>query len=125
MNDTCDKAGLARAENRLQDAVRAGDAATLAEMLHDELLATAPDGRLVDKKEDIAGYASGDFQVDAFHELERHLLLVGTTGVSLILARVVGRQAAANFDVRMRYTRTWSFDGAWRVVAAHLSEAHV
>jgi ketosteroid isomerase-like protein len=121
--DTVDEAGLGRAEDRLQDAVRAADVAGLDALLHDDLLATGPDGRVVTKQEDVAGYAAGTFRVDAFEELERRTRVFGTTGVTLVLARVTGRSGATPFDVRMRYTRTWAHDGGrWRVVAAHLND---
>lgn len=124
MSDTRDVDGLAAAEERLQHAVRANDAAALGAVLHDRLLATGPDGRVVGKQDDLSGYASGTFRVERFDELDRQLLVVGDTGVSLILARVLGSQREVPFDVRMRYTRTWSYeDGTWRVIAAHLSEA--
>jgi ketosteroid isomerase-like protein len=114
---------LGQAEDRIQHAVRANDAAELALLLHDDLLATGPDGRIVGKQEDVAGYASGAFRVTSFEELDRQVLVVGTTGVTLILAHITGEHSGAAFDVRMRYTRTWAHDGGWRVVAAHLSEA--
>jgi ketosteroid isomerase-like protein len=122
MTDSLSLAGLALAEDRIQHAVRTNDAAALALLLHDDLLATGPDGRIVGKQEDVTGYESGAFRVTSFEELDRRVLLVGATGVTLILAHITGQHSAAAFDVRMRYTRTWAHDGVWRVVAAHLSE---
>ncbi|MGV1009031.1 MAG: nuclear transport factor 2 family protein [Dermatophilaceae bacterium] len=119
--DTCDEIGLARAENRLQDAVRAADVQALDDLLHDRLIATGPDGRLVTKREDLGGYASGTFRVRTFDELARTLLVVGSTGVSIILAAITGRAQGSDFEVRMRYTRTWTYAGRWQVLSAHLS----
>jgi ketosteroid isomerase-like protein len=125
MTDSPNAVGLGLAEDRIQHAVRTNDAAALAEILHDDLLATGPDGEIVGKAQDVAGYESGAFRVTSFEELDRHVLAVGTTGVTVILAHITGQLAGAAFDVRMRYTRTWAHDGTWRVVAAHLSEAPV
>ena len=122
MTDSLSLAGLALAEDRIQHAVRTNDAAALALLLHEDLLATGPDGRIVGKQEDVAGYESGAFRVTSFEELDRRLLVVGATGVTFILAHITGQHSGAAFDVRMRYTRTWAHDGVWRVVAAHLSE---
>ena len=122
MEHSPDLVGLETAEGQLQQAVRSNDVAALSELLHDELLAVAPDGRLVGKEQDIAGYASGGFAVDAFGQLERRALVVGATGVTFIVARVKGRQGQTAFDVTMRYTRTWSYAGRWQVVAAHLTQ---
>ena len=52
--DSLSLAGLGLAEDRIQHAVRTNDAAALALILHDDLLATGPDGRIVGKKEDVA-----------------------------------------------------------------------
>ena len=123
MTDGLSPAGLAAAEDRIQHAVRSNDATELALLLHDDLVATGPDGRIVGKQEDLAGYESGAFRITSFAELDRRVLVVGTTGVTLILAYITGHNAGAAFEVRMRYTRTWVHDGVWRVVAAHLSEA--
>jgi ketosteroid isomerase-like protein len=121
MTDSLSPAGLALAEDRIQDAVRTNDAPALALLLHDDLLATGPDGRIVGKQEDVSGYESGAFRVTSFEELDRRVLVVGTTGVTLVLAHITGQHSGAAFDVRMRYTRTWAHDGTWRIVAAHLS----
>ena len=54
--DTPDLAGLEAAEGRLQAAVAGNNADGLALSLHDDLLATAPDGAFATKAEDVAGY---------------------------------------------------------------------
>lgn len=123
MVDSIDGGGLASAEDRLQDAVRRNDADAIGDLLRDDLIAVAPDGQLVDKKTDIDGYASGAFRVEGFDEIERRVVVVATTGVTLILARVVGTQGTTSFDVTMRYTRTWTYDQeSWRILAAHLTQ---
>ena len=119
--DTRDRPGLEAAEDRLQDAVRSNSADQLAAVLHDELVAVAPDGRLVGKQEDVAGYASGAFRVERYEQLERQVAVVGSTGVTFVVADVTGWSAGTHFGVVMRYTRTWVHEGTWRVLAAHLS----
>lgn len=122
MEHSPDLAGLGTAEDQLQQAVRSCDAAGLSSLLHDELVAVAPDGRLVGKQEDVGGYASGAFAVDTFEQLERRALVVGGTGVTFVVAKVRGRLAQTQFDVTMRYTRTWTYAGRWQVLAAHLTQ---
>lgn len=122
MTDSLDEAGLDSAEDRLQTAVAANDADSLARLLHDRLLATAPDGSFASKHEDVAGYASGSFTVSSYTELRRRSLLQDRTGVTAVRAHVRGRSGASTFDVVMDYTRTWVHeDGRWQVLAAHLS----
>ena len=122
--ESFDRAGLDAAEDRLQAVVAAGDAVGLALALHDDLLATAPDGAVVTKAEDVEGYASGAFRVASYRQLRRHTLLRGGTAVTLVRAHVTGRAGDQDFDVVMDYTRAWVHeDGRWQVLAAHLSRA--
>lgn len=122
--DQPDLAGLGAAETRLQRTVAANDADGLELLLHEHLLATAPDGSLATKRQDVAGYRSGAFHVDSYAELRRRSLLHDGTGVTAVRAHLRGRMNEATFDVVMDYTRTWVHDdGRWHVLAAHLSPA--
>jgi hypothetical protein len=121
MTDTLDLAGLDSAEDRLQTAVATNDAGSLTAVLHDRLLATAPDGSFASKHEDIAGYANGSFAVSSYTELRRRSLLHDRTGVTAVRAHIRGQREGQTFDVIMDYTRTWVHDdGRWQVLAAHL-----
>ena len=124
MADTVDLSGLERAEDRLQEAMRTSDVGALTSILHDDLVAALPDGRVVGKEEDLAAYRDGSVQIDAFSELDRTARVFGSTGVTIVRARIIGRQKGSRFDQVMRYTRTWSHLGdSWHVVAAHLAAA--
>ena len=121
--DIEDLAELDAAEDRLQAAVAANDVQALALLLHDKLLATAPDGSFATKQQDVAGYASGAFRVASYQQLRRHSLLHEGVGVTAVRAHIRGRMSEQDFDVTMDYTRTWVHDdGRWQVLAAHLSQ---
>src|SRR3954447_14443956 len=102
--DTVDLSGLDAAENRLQATVAANDAEGLALLLHDHLLATAPDGSFATKDQDVAGYASGAFRVSSYTELRRRSLLHNETGITAVRAHIGGRMNDQDFDVVMDYT---------------------
>ena len=122
ISDDQDLRGLEQAENQLQAAVAANDPMALAAVLHDDLLATGPDGRFVSKQEDIAGYASGNFRVFSYEQIRRRVVASGGTGVTAVRAHIRGQINDDPFDVVMDYTRTWVYvDGRWQVLAAHLS----
>lgn len=121
MDDGLDLAGLARAEDQFQDAVRTGDWEALASVLYEDLLVTLPDAGTLGRQEYVDAHRLGTLEV--YQELDRRLLLVGTTGVSVVLVRVRGRQDDADVDGLLQCTRAWSFYyDHWRVVAAHLSQ---
>lgn len=102
----------------------AGDAEKLDSLLHPDLLAVAPDGRLVDKAADLAAHRSGVFQISELQEEEVRVIACGDMAVTFVVLRIRGRIGDDEVGGRMRYTRTWTRDGgAWRVIAAHISPA--
>jgi SAM-dependent methyltransferase len=121
VTEPADAAGLEAADDRLEAAIRTNDAAGLALALHDDLVARAPDGRLVGKAEDVEGYASGAFRVTSLERLEREVVLHGGTGVTLVGARLRAVSAGEPLAAFVHYTRTWVHDdGRWQVIAAHV-----
>ena len=116
------EAALHGAEQRLQDAVRSGDAEALGLLLDDRVVYTGPDGSTVTKEEDLEAHRSRILTVDVLDQQELHVTVVGATGITRVLAALEGTAAGQPFKARLRYTRTWIHaDGTWRVLAAHAS----
>jgi ketosteroid isomerase-like protein len=112
------------AERALQAAMRASAVDELDGLLHPDLLAVGPDGRLATKADDLGAHASGVFRIDALDEEELNVRVAGETAVTLVVLRVRGAIAGEDVSGRMRYTRTWTRDGGtWRVLAAHIAPA--
>ncbi len=124
MSDEPQELGVVRDERALQAAMRAGDVEELDRLLHPELLAVGPDGRLADKAADLAAHRSGLFSIDDLEEEELRVRVVGDTAVTFVVLRVRGKIGDDDVAGRLRYTRTWiRDDGSWRVMAAHISPA--
>ena len=122
MSDEPQERGILRDERALQAAMRASDVEALDRLLHPELLAVGPDGRLADKAADLAAHRSGVFTISELLEEELRVRVVGDTAVTFVVLRVRGKIADDEVAGRMRYTRTWVRDGgSWRVMAAHIS----
>jgi ketosteroid isomerase-like protein len=112
------------AERELQAAQRASDVDALDRLLHDDLLAVGPDGRLVDKQDDLEAHRSGVFEIHELEEEDLRVLVHGELAVTFVVLRIRGAIAGEAVGGRMRYTRTWTRDGgAWRVIAAHINPA--
>jgi ketosteroid isomerase-like protein len=112
------------AERALQAAQRASDVEQLDGLLHPDLLAVGPDGRLADKAADLGAHRSGVFRIAELDEEDLHVRVLGDLAVTFVVLRIVGSIAGADASGRMRYTRTWTRDGGrWRVVAAHIAPA--
>jgi|SRR5215211_1462094 len=111
-------------ERALQAAMLAGDVDELDRILHPDLLAVGPDGRLIDKAGDLAAHRSGVMEISELSEEELRVKVAGDVALTFVVLRVRGTIEGAEVSGRMRYTRTWIRDGgAWRVLAAHISPA--
>ncbi len=115
------EAELDDAEQRLQQAMVAGDVDALDDLLDEDVVYTGPDGVPVGKQADLEAHRSGVLDVQTFDVISMRSRVVGDTGLTFIEASLRGTAAGEPFEARMRYTRTWVLDGTWRVVAAHAS----
>lgn len=114
---------LAR-ERALQAAMLAGDVDALDGLLHDELLAVAPDGSLADKAMDLEAHRTGVFQIAELTEEEVRVNVVGEVALTFVVLAIRGTIGGADASGRYRYTRTWTrANGDWQVVGAHISPA--
>jgi ketosteroid isomerase-like protein len=112
------------AERALQRAMRSSDVGALERLLHPELIAVGPDGRLVDRAADLAAHESGVFEIAELEEEDLRVNVVGDTAITFVVLRIRGTIDGADASGPMRYTRTWVRDGGdWRVVAAHIAPA--
>jgi ketosteroid isomerase-like protein len=118
-----DEATVLLEERALQAAMLGSDVDELDRLLHPELLAVGPDGKMTDKAGDLAAHRSGVFTIQELDEEEVRVKVLGDVAVRFVVLRIRGAIAEAEVSGRMRYTRTWIRDGAWRVLAAHISPA--
>jgi ketosteroid isomerase-like protein len=110
------------AERALQAAMRTSDVAALDRLLHDSLVAVAPDGSLVDKASDLESHRSGVFEIRSLEESSLDVVVSGDTAVTFVVLDVEGSIAGEDASGPMRYTRTWTrAGGEWRVLAAHIT----
>jgi ketosteroid isomerase-like protein len=116
------EAALHEAEQKLQAAVRSGDAGALDLLLDDRVVYTGPDGSTVTKEEDLEAHRSRALAVDVFDQQDLHVTVAGSTGITRVLAGLQGTAGGQPFKARLRYTRAWVHaEGTWRVLAAHAS----
>lgn len=115
-------AALHEAEQKLQAAVRSGDSEALDQLLDDRVRYTGPDGRVLTKADDLEAHRSGALAVAVFDQQDLQVTVVGSTGITLVLAGLQGTAGGQPFAAHLQYTRTWVYaDDAWRVLAAHAS----
>jgi ketosteroid isomerase-like protein len=109
-------------ERALQAAMLTSDVGELDRLLRPELLAVAPDGRMIDKAGDLASHRSGVFKISELDEEDVQVKVLGAMALTFVVLRIRGTIDEAEISGRMRYTRTWTRDGGtWRVVEAQIS----
>ena len=111
-------------ERALQAAMLASDVDGLDRLLHDELLAVGPDGRLVDKATDLEAHRTGVIEIAELVEEDVRVTEIGETALTFVVLAIKGTIGGADVSGRYRYTRTWTrAAGDWQVVGAHISPA--
>jgi ketosteroid isomerase-like protein len=124
MTEAAVEEAVRREERALQAAQRASDVAELDRLLHPDLLAVGPDGRLADKGADLEAHRTGVFRIGELEEEDLQVRVAGDTAMTFVVLRIRGTMGDDEVAGRMRYTRTWSRDGgAWRVLGAHIAPA--
>jgi ketosteroid isomerase-like protein len=113
-------------EARLRQAQLSADVPTLDALIAADLLFTGPDGRLGSKADDLAAHRSGVVRFRAHEPEELRVRRIGSdVAVTALRARLAVEVAGSLVEGTWRYTRVWAReeDGAWRVVAGHVSQA--
>ncbi len=112
-------------EARLRAAQLDADVHALDALISENLLFTGPDGHLATKADDLAAHRSGAVRILGHEPESLQIRRVGAH-VAVVALRTV-LTVAVHGEVVMqgpvRYTRVWAHeaDGAWRVVAGHVS----
>ncbi len=120
-DESAERAVLAQ-ERALQAAQLASDVEELDRLLHPELLAVGPDGKMIDKAGDLAAHRAGIFEISELDEEDVQVRVLGDLAMTFVVLRIRGAMEGREVSGRLRYTRTWTRDGGvWRVVAAHIS----
>ena len=107
-------------EQLLIDAMLAGDADALEDLLARDATYVGPDGSVTGRDDDIELYRSGALRFERFEVESLDARVYGDTGVTTSIAALAGTINGSPFTARLRYSRTWiGLPSSWRVVAAH------
>lgn len=104
-------------EHALIAAMLAADVAALDDLIDARCVFTGPDGAVIDKDTDLAGYRAGELVLSGFDLSDHTVRDLGGLVVSTSKAQLAGAWRGEPFSGRFAYTRVWVHsDGAWRVV---------
>lgn len=97
------------------------DAAFLERYLSDDYVSTFPDGKVLDKKGEIAALKSGGVAITDMRPREMTVRIYNNvaviTGQSTIRAKVDGQEASGEY----RFTDVWVKQNAWQAVASQVT----
>ena len=108
---------IRRHEERLRQAMLAGDVAELDRLLDDALLFVGPDTRVYGKADDLALHRSRTTRFTCLDVRDLRLASHGDAAVVTVEADLAGEHGGAPFAGRFRYLRLWAKrPGGWKVV---------
>jgi ketosteroid isomerase-like protein len=114
---------IAELEERLRQAMLAGDADALDSLIADSLLFVSHTGVLVTKEEDLRQHRTGLLRFIAIEPSDRHVESLGQTVVVSVRMHLVGEYDGATFAGSYRFLRVWlEKDGRWQIVAGQVTE---
>ncbi|MBX3420479.1 MAG: nuclear transport factor 2 family protein [Pirellulaceae bacterium] len=112
-------------ETRIRAAQLDGDVAALDSLISENLLFTGHDGQLGSKAQDLEAHRTGFFRFMSHQPEELRVACVRPdVAISSLRTRLSVEVAGTLIEGTFCYTRVWAIeaDGAWRVVAGHVSE---
>jgi ketosteroid isomerase-like protein len=106
-------------EQRLIEAIRQSDIGYLDRVLHEELVAMAPNGDIITKAMDLASHRAGEMVVDELRASIEHINVIGDTAVVTVLYHTKGKMLGQPIAGKYKYLRVWKkFGQGFKVIAA-------
>jgi Domain of unknown function (DUF4440) len=107
-------------EDRLAEAMVAGDVGELDLLIDDAMIFTGPDGNILGKADDLALHREQILKLSLLKREDHVCHAMGDLIVVATRARLAGRFAGADFAGVFAYTRVWRLSSlGWRVIAGH------
>ena len=109
-------------EERLRQAMLAGDVEALDALMCDDLIFTDHTGRCLTKEDDLAAHRAGLLRIERLDVSDTQIRLLADTAIVTLKADVQGGYDGQGFGGAFAYTRVWTrTDQGWRIAAAHCS----
>lgn len=118
---TASEASLLEAAFRLAEAEaeRQGDVGALEQLLASEYQGYDPAGRSQDRAGVLWAYREGAVRIAALRQSQMRATVVGDVGLVAGISALSGRQAAEEFDFRLRFLDAYVWrDGRWQLIAS-------
>ena len=108
---------ITQAEERLLQAMKAGDVALLDDLLHNDLLFVIPTGQTVTKEIDLANMKLGNLKIESITTSEQEIRVIEDNAVVSVVVELKGSYLDQPIDGKFKYIRIWkSFGDQWKVI---------
>lgn len=112
------KEEIVKLENRLIEAIKVSDIHFIENILHDDLLFLAPDGRLITKEMDLSSHRSKQMIVEELIPYFQECILIEDTAISIVVYNTKGIMLGQSISGQFRYIRNWKrFNDGIKIVS--------
>ncbi len=120
--ETSSEQEVRQLEQQLRNASLKGDASFFDRVWDEEYSRTNSIGAVLDRKEALEDYNSGDLKYDRLDFDDVRIRVFGDTAIVTARATIKGRYEDTKLEGAYRHTRVWvKRPGGWKVVAYHTS----
>lgn len=105
-------------ENRLAEAMKAGNVKVLDELLHDSLVFNIPNGQTITKAMDLESYSSGNMTVYDILATDRTITTIDSVSTVVVTIHLNAKYADQAIDNNFRFLRIWKLcNDSWKIIA--------
>jgi len=94
-------------ENKLYEAIKKSDIATLDKLLHKDLLFIIPSGEVITKEIDLKTYRDGNLKINELIANVENLNIIDDLAVITLQMKLIGTYNGEAFEASYRYIRFW------------------
>jgi len=117
--DKITKEEVTEAENKLFLAQLASNVDALDQLLHDHLVAVAPDGQTLTKEMDLNAHRSKVMIIENASTAIDEIRIIGDTALSVVTMTAKGKVMGTPLEGKFRYFRVWKrIDDTIKVIGA-------
>lgn len=119
MEKTITRENVVEAENKLFSAQRVSDVDILDQLLHDDLIAVGPTGKIVTKEMDLNSHRAKTMIIEEASTEIDDIKITGDTALSIVMMTAKGKVMETPLEGNFRYFRVWKqFDDTLKVIGA-------
>ncbi|MGM8363474.1 nuclear transport factor 2 family protein [Flavobacterium sp. ARAG 55.4] len=116
---TISREEIIAAEDQLFSAQLISNVAALDQLLHDDLIAVAPNGQLLTKEMDLNAHRAKAMIIEEASTEINEIKITGNTALAIVTMTARGTMMGTPLEGKFRYFRVWKhFDNSLKIIGA-------